>query len=59
MVTFFGILLTLIISNVVLLLFSVNRSTQRTKPNATNVTQSVEEKVHPLDIVLSNYKKVV
>ncbi len=59
MVTFFGILLTLLAANVVLLVVSVNHKTQKEKPISKNTPLAATSDIHPLDLILPKYKKAV
>ncbi len=60
MTTFFAILFVLIAINVLLLLFSVNRSAapKLTKSEPKVAAPSVT-KIYPIDLVTSNYKKAI
>jgi hypothetical protein len=59
MVTFFSILLTLLVINVVLLLVSVNKPAPKQRSLSRSTSNPVHTEVYPLDIVLSKYKKAV
>lgn len=59
MVTFFNILITLVVINAVLLIFSVNRTNNKSsKPSEQNLEGS-NTKIYPIDLSSSNYKKAI
>jgi|GEM_PF-5061368 len=51
MFTFFNILIILVVVNVLLLVFSVNRSSNKAKKNTT--------KIYPINTIVPKYKKAV
>ena len=59
MVTFFNILITLVVINAILLIFSVNRTNKKNTVTADKSLQGSATKVYPIDLSSSNYKKAI
>lgn len=59
MVTFFSIVLTLLVLNAVLLLVSVNRNTSKEKSSPKIITRTTATEMYSPDFILPKYKKAV
>jgi len=59
MTTFFGILFILLSINAILLVFSVNRASNKSKKPAGSIPTPMITKIYPLDLSVSKYKKAI
>ncbi len=59
MVTFFNILITLVVINAVLLIFSVNRTNKKSSKLTEQNLEASNTKIYPIDLSSSNYKKAI
>ncbi len=60
MVTFFAILLVLVVLNVAVLVFSaVDTSSEKASTLAKNISEQSAAKILPMDLITSKYKKAI
>ncbi|PKB43640.1 hypothetical protein AX016_1844 [Cellulophaga sp. RHA19] len=59
MTIFLNILFILVAINALLLVFSVNRNSSKTKKSISKTTAENTAKVYPLNIISTKYKKAI
>lgn len=59
MVTFFSLLLVLLGVNVILLIFSVNRTNGNVRKTKRSISKTQITKIYPIDLAPTNYKKAI